>query len=248
MCFYQPNPKCCTCTFLQLVAPCHSATYYPPPNPTLNANPLVKVCGTRHISKGVGVRLCVICEPRLLGRMVLMGMGKKMGMGVPNLGPGSETDKRDSETVCIDPALKMESMEGERGRGMMRVGPVVRRRKSVKVGGPYPNVMPRRKGALVSSTPLSMSESKIGVGKKAGTPVRDKTAAKAETKTETEASGGTKWDTDVKERQECVDDVLWKKRATDLKKHEDGDKIGKGYVVKMDGDDLVERRSLMAVM
>ncbi|KAL4748163.1 hypothetical protein BDW72DRAFT_159968 [Aspergillus terricola var. indicus] len=87
MCFYQPNPPGCACAFHQLIQPCPSATTYPPPEPTKNPNPLVKVCGMREFAKGVGIRICLGCQSRYagmnnMGARVGVGMGKRLGYNV----------------------------------------------------------------------------------------------------------------------------------------------------------------------
>ncbi|KAL4817915.1 hypothetical protein BDW67DRAFT_183209 [Aspergillus spinulosporus] len=80
MCFYQPNPPACACAFHQLIQPCPSATTYPPPEPSKNPNPLVKVCDIREFAKGVGMRICMDCQSKYAG-MNNMGAGVGVGMG-----------------------------------------------------------------------------------------------------------------------------------------------------------------------
>ncbi|KAL6239966.1 hypothetical protein BDW75DRAFT_235800 [Aspergillus navahoensis] len=85
MCFYQPNPPGCTCTFHQLIQPCPRATTYPPPEPTKNPNPLVKVCGVREFAKGVGMRICQGCQSKYAGMNI-------MGLGGVAIGRGGEVE------------------------------------------------------------------------------------------------------------------------------------------------------------
>ncbi|KAL5049230.1 hypothetical protein BDW71DRAFT_166655 [Aspergillus fruticulosus] len=91
MCFYQPNPPGCACAFHQLIQPCPNASTYPPPEPTKNPNPLVKVCDVREFAKGVGMRICLGCQPSYAG-MNIMGLG---GVG---LGRGGEVGYASMET------------------------------------------------------------------------------------------------------------------------------------------------------
>ncbi|BCS22127.1 uncharacterized protein APUU_30352S [Aspergillus puulaauensis] len=62
MCFYQPNPVGCKCTFFQLVQPCAFARFLPPPHPAQNPNPLIVPCTRKDIAQGVGVRICTHCQ------------------------------------------------------------------------------------------------------------------------------------------------------------------------------------------
>ncbi|RDW86882.1 uncharacterized protein DSM5745_03524 [Aspergillus mulundensis] len=94
MCFYQPNPPGCICAFHQLIQPCQNVIYYSAPNPSKNPNPLVRVCGAKQFMKGVGIRICHLCQSMYpgmtgIGRGSGIGMGMGMGMGYNvNLGMG----------------------------------------------------------------------------------------------------------------------------------------------------------------
>ncbi|KAL4737346.1 hypothetical protein BDV11DRAFT_172068 [Aspergillus similis] len=124
MCFYQPNPPGCACAFHQLIQPCPSATTYPPPEPTKNPNPLVKVCGMREFAKGVGMRICLDCQLRYagmnnIGAGVGVGMGGRlgynaslgigyMGLNSPGWNAGQQNEQKTGGVLKKDKAALME--------------------------------------------------------------------------------------------------------------------------------------------
>ncbi|KAL4980759.1 hypothetical protein BDW66DRAFT_147185 [Aspergillus desertorum] len=117
MCFYQPNPPGCTCAFYQLIQPCPSATTYPPPEPTKNPNPLVKVCGVREFAKGVGMRICLGCQSRYMG-MDIMGLGGVgVGMGV---GVGYDVSLGMGHTEFIGPGWHAGQQDEQRTGGLLK--------------------------------------------------------------------------------------------------------------------------------
>ncbi|KAL4794649.1 hypothetical protein BDV19DRAFT_187832 [Aspergillus venezuelensis] len=98
MCYYQPNPPGCTCTYHHLIQPCPNARYTPAPHPSINPNPIVHVCETMDFARGVGLRVCLRCPDAQMGMGVGLGMGMQclvchsvQGMGMNmNLGMGSD--------------------------------------------------------------------------------------------------------------------------------------------------------------
>lgn len=93
MCFYQPNPVGCRCTFFQLVQPCAFARLLPPPNPAQNANPLIVPCSTKYMAQGVGVRICTHCQAWYGGMPAptVVPMSNGMGTRIHDSDPERDT-------------------------------------------------------------------------------------------------------------------------------------------------------------